>query len=287
MAEEKKFELAPELSEMLGLDSEFDSKDAMKKAFEEKFIAIKNIKDNSEIVNSLYGKVLGTAQTKLKASYKALGVEFEDGEIKDKKFEEIIDIATPKIEAMQTKKFDDFKATYEGDDKVEIEKMQAKLTAQDETWKTKYSDLEGLHTDLKGKFETQVTDFKADLKNRDLGLAKRKGLDGIKWAKDTESFDLKYKGFQSQFDEKYNLDLDAEDPSKVIITNKEGSRIIDDTKVSEFASYESVLEKEAKEAKLLKINDKGGNPAPTPPAAPPQALPGNRIERSRVNTFGR
>lgn len=256
--EDEKFELSKEISEMLGFDSEFESKDAFKTKFEEKFIAIKNIDGNKEILDPIFGKLKGSVETKLKSSFKKLGIEFESDDIKGKKLEEIIELGVERVETAHTTKFDEFKNSFEGDGKEEIEKLQKTREDENTAWKLKYGELEGLRNDLKTELENSNTKHTTDLKQRDLDLLNDKAYGSIKWARDSEGFDLKFIGFKANMKEKYGLELD--DDKNLIPTDKEGKRITSADKVGEFEKWEAILEKEAKEANILKINPKGGKP---------------------------
>ncbi len=256
MSKDEKFKLDDDIASMLGFDSEFESKEAFKTAHEEKFIIIKNIDGNKEILDPIFGKLKGSVETKLKSTFKKLGVEFEADEIKGKKLEEIIELGAERVETNHTAKFDDFKTSFEGDGKEEIEKLQGQLLTKDKEHKARYEEIQGLNTDLKDAIENKDKDHATSLKQRDLDLFTRQAFDKVTWAKESDSFDLKLTGFKAQFADKYTLDLD--DERNLLITDKEGKQIKNPEKVGEFEGIDTILEREAKEAGLLKINKNGG-----------------------------
>src|SRR6056297_4140053 len=87
-----------EFLKFTGVDPESaENLDSAKAAFKKSHVHVNEIAQRDDLIGPLFGKKIGEIETKFKQSLRGL-VDFEEGELKDKKFQEIIDLSTQKLE---------------------------------------------------------------------------------------------------------------------------------------------------------------------------------------------
>ena len=248
-----------DILEYLGVDKSTDSIEKFKETFEPEFIRKKLIAEDKEIVSQITGKALGSLTTKAKSIAKKYGVELSADEIKDKKVEEIQELAFEKLAASNLSAVNELQA------KV----GQGKDDAVKE-WEGKYQKLESKFNDTSKLHATTLSEFTA-FKEQTAGQIK-----GIKLAtlKDAAFGKLKLKsnisdiekaGFNSIVQEKYSFDLDEK--GELFVADKKGERIKSEKVTGTFKNIDEVLQEEAIKANVYAINPKGGAPAPQQGAA--------------------
>jgi molybdopterin converting factor small subunit len=254
-------EEAVELLKFLEIDPEkIESIDKAKESFAGIYVARKHAASDEDIVNSIVGQRFGSLETKLKKSFKDVGVDFDD-EFKGKKFEEQIELTASKLKT----KFTELQELSGKGSDEKVNKLQAEL----EKHKQKIQDLSSLNENLSGEFEKVKLSSQSELKNYIIDNHKTKALSSV-LTKATNMDDLKRKGFESYIAEKYELDID-EQKNPIVRMKENGKPVASKLKASAFATFDEILEAEAKELKLIASAPGAGNPiqtwkAPQPPA---------------------
>lgn len=264
------FELNKEVSEFLGLKG--DNLDDFKTNFEDTFIRKDKIGDDKTLLAPHFAKTTGEIETKLRSAARAYGIEIEEGLIpKGSKVTEVVDILFGKATEIRKKEVEELNGKINTPDDKALEKLQGDYDTFKESQGKKYKDIEGLRDDAVTKFNELETSTNEQFKNIKLDTLRGEAHGKIKWAKEGQDFDLKYKGFQAQMNENFKTSLNEE--GSFIVTDKDGERIKDDKITGQFKSYDSVLKDEAEKAGLLKVNPNGGQKVPnfTPP--PPNGTP--------------
>lgn len=249
------FELNKEVREFLGLKGE--SLDDVKKEFEDTYIRKANIGDDKALLAPHFAKTTGEIETKLRSAARAYGVDIEEGLIpKGSKVTEVVDILFSKATELRDSKVTELEGKISTPDDKALETLQGQYDTYKETQGKKYSDLEGLRDDAVTKFNDLETSSNEKFKNIKLDTLRNEAHNKIKWAKEGQDFDLKYKGFQAQMNENFKTSLNEE--GSFIVTDKDGERIKDEKVTGQHKSYDSVLKDEAEKAGLLKVNPNGG-----------------------------
>jgi vacuolar-type H+-ATPase subunit I/STV1 len=258
-------EEAVELLKFLEIDPEkVESVDKAKEQFAGIYVARKHAASDETIVDSIVGQRFGALETKLKKSFKDVGVEFDD-EFKGKKLEEQIALTADKLKAKMTE-------LQELGGKGADERVK-KYESDIEKYKQKIQDLSSLNENLSGEFEKVKQSSQSELKNYIIENHKTKALSSV-LSKATNMDDLKRKGFESYIAEKYELDID-EQKQPIVRMKENGKPVASKQKASAFATFDEILEAEAKELKLIATAPGAGNPvnnwkpaqaAPQPPA---------------------
>ncbi len=249
-----------ELMEFLGVfkdvPDEFEIA-SFKKAFKEKF----TVSGELEEEKGKLGKRMGAAETEIKRLMKDAGIEFDEGELKEKSIEDIVKIGLDKKKESIEAELKELKDAGAQTKDKRVEELEGKLTSMQTQWD---QDKEAL-----GKVKTQFEEAEKE------GEEKYRGLhisQKVNDAKSKVSFideltDLHKTGFEATIKEAYNFDLDTD--NKLIVTDKEGKRIEDPKKAGEYLGAEDVFKNLARENKILKQNGGGNVTTPKPGITPP------------------
>lgn len=221
---------AKELIEYLGYDpKEIENIESFKEKFDPDFIKKSEVSKDETLVNSVVGKRVVSIQTALKTGAKAIGIDLEGSEIKDKKVEDIASIIFGKIGTQ-------FK-TLEG------QKGQGNEEATRE-WKEKYEKLEGRFNDNKKLLDSNVTElenFKSNIetekKNYKITSTFDKAISQFKWKNGIT--DVEKEGFITLFNKAHKVDID--DEGVVFVGNEKGERIKNPKKANEFKNIDDLL----------------------------------------------
>lgn len=210
------------------------------------------IKEDKELYGSIVGKLTGSIRTSFLRDMKKEGVEIKDEEIKDLEIEKIIDTGVGKLKEIYSGQIEEAKKNA-GKPSEELEKAwNEKLTKKDD----KIRDLQNLLDTTKKEFEHKEAEFNGKIKNTILNTRKTDLWREAKWS--SEADELKKKGFQAVFSEKYKLDLDENENLEIF--NTKGERIPNPKKNGTFKTPLEVLEEEGLTAKVWAANpvaDKG------------------------------
>lgn len=244
-----KEEQLKELHTYIGIDPEnVESIEDAKKLFDKNFINVNNLDINDERVKPVFGRRIGEAETKFKQALKSLGVEFEEGELKDKKLEDLIDLGKDKIKSQistlkeSAGKTDDKKVQ---DLQTKLENLEKERTTLEEARKAAIDEAEKLKKDYEQK-ESQTK----------LQSARQKVLSEIRLIEMKPSQKI---GFQALIDQKYNLSLEGDN---LVVMNKDGQKIPNPKKAGDFLTAKDIFEKEAQEEGLIQLNPDGGKQFP-------------------------
>lgn len=235
---------AKDILSYIGIDPEkFESIDDVKKEFAGKFMTLDEAKQNDEIHQHVLGKRLGELETKFKGFVRDAGVEFDEGELKDKKLMDIMPMAFEKLNGKITKLNDDLKSASNAHPDAKVKELSEAL----EKSKRAYSDLDQLHKttveDLTGKINEQSQ----SMQQFKIGVHQSKAMESIKF-KDGMS-EIEKRGFNALLSEKLKFDFD--DQGSFIVTDASGQRIQSKDKAGDFASPEDAIKSIAEESGVL------------------------------------
>lgn len=215
-----------------------NKEEAFTKAFTAKFVSKEQAVNDRDIVTKVSGKFFGPLNTKLKQ----MG-GLTEGDIKDKRIEEIIDIIGEKYSTEIT-------ALKETATKGNDEKLLA-LTEELEKHKKLATKYKADHETLSSTYQKEQDNWKGELKNYKIQTllngerAKVQFVDKIK--------DIEREGYDSRISKKYKFDLDENE--KLVVYNEKGEPIQNPKKVGSYYAPYEVLTNEAAENGILKQNN--------------------------------
>jgi len=277
------FELNKDISEFLNLKSE--NLDDFKKEFEKDFVRIDKLAGRKDLLSPHFGKTLGELETKLRSKARDFGVDLKDGIPEGTKTDEVIDILFTKATELRDSQVNEWKDKAGNTDDEALTKLQTEFDTFKESQGKKYTDLEGLKEDAVTKYNELETSSNEKFTQIKIDTLTNEANNKVKWAREGEGFDLKYKGFQTQMNETYKRSIT--DDGTFVVTDSKGERIKDDKVTGEFKSYDKILNEEAEKAGLLKVNPQGGKPvngtftpAPAETTPPANGQPARNINRA-------
>lgn len=248
-----------DLLKYLGIDPEkAKDLDSFKTEFQSNYYNKKTFEDQKspefrELFPKMIGKFAGKNTSKIQSKLKSLGVELKDEEIKDKDFEDILDIGITKLHSeldgkMKTMQADGSKNT---DQRVkDLEESLSKL-------KTKNDDLSEMLKTTKGTLEQKELSFVTEKKNWDLNKNKSDLFKSIKYNDKVKKEPLLQKGFLSEVEETLSFDIDDKG-SFVAHEKKTGKLIPNKGKNGEFLSPEEAIVQLGIEKGVIELNPHGG-----------------------------
>jgi uncharacterized protein YdbL (DUF1318 family) len=122
------------------------------------------------------------------------------------------------------------------------------------SWKKKFEESETLKTDLSSQFDSFKTNVETEKKQGRINTTFSTALEAVKIDPATDKYKLK--GFRTEFDEKYQIDI--EDNSVVVKDKKSGDKLKSSAKAGQFMTLEEILTKEATEAGIIQKNVHNG-----------------------------
>lgn len=227
---------------------EADDLDGFKSKFKEKYVSSQVYNDELKKAKDAHGESWGKSKTKAKQTFKALGVEFEDGELKDKELPDILELGYTKLDAKIKDMTDKINGAnpdlekIEGKYKADLEAKAKKIEELTNFWETSKAEKEEVEKNLTGK----LNDFKVGYSLKE-AYGKVAFKDGM-----TE---LERKGFNAHIDEKYIFKLEEDELAP--FDRKTGERVKD---TKGYVPVTDVLNMEAKEVGLAKQNGTPANP---------------------------
>jgi len=244
-------EEAIELIKFMGIDPETtETIDAAKDLFGNDFIRKSEAIKDEAIISKVVGSRLGSLQTELIREYKAIGVDFEPEEIKAKKLEDILKIASAKVKT----KLEEVKTQSGGGDEA-VKAWEKKYEQQGK----KLQETTGLVTSLQKQFEDLDLSVKTEKRNSKITEYKKDAIKEIKLRSDLDQLTLV--GFNTHLNSKYKIELDEEDKPFVIDLST-NARVPSKKKGGNFADFGEVFEMEAAANKLISLSPHDGKEAP-------------------------
>lgn len=221
--------------------------------FNTNFVGVNVAAEKDEIKNKILGKELGTLSTKFKKMFEGAGVSFEGKEIKENDriiLDKVAEVGFAELTGQITNLKESSGKT---NDKLQKE-LQEKLEALKSDYTTVLSERDNLKSTVEQK-ESEFSSFKTNLTLNSKIEEQKKGIEF------SESVDkYKKKGFDLEFNEKYDIGLSDENDSE------DGLRIVDKktkARVSEgnkFVTLANLYKKELKEANMLKVAEQKKDP---------------------------
>lgn len=238
----------------LGFKAEdIKTEDDFKTQFEGKFGIKEVLKKDTSFTSEIFGKRVGSIDSKLKSSAKKMGVEFTKEEIEGKQVEDVIELSFNKIAELNKKAMEDLEKSTKGT-----------VDEQVKTWKEKYTQVEAKSKDweaMAGKtaaeFDTykkaQVTKSKEDT----IMNFRKNAISKLEFKQDITP--VEKAGFESVLNSKYDFDLD--ETQTPFVKDKSGNRIASKKQTGTFMTADEILQEELIANKLAKINPQGGQKA--------------------------
>lgn len=224
-----------------------DLADKVKAHIGEKLIFKSVAHENPDIVKKIVGKRVGEIETftkqRLKAFSDVIGKEvFGENDLKDKKFEEIVELGLTRIK-------DSVKEIKENSTKTDDKKLQK---AQDDldAKQADYKKLQGNYDTVAGERDTLTTSFDEFKVTTKRDVIKNQELAKIKFSENADPFWKK--GFFADFDSKHRMELtDENELGYKVINTQTKETILEGSKPKE---YHKIVEEEVKKAGKLQLN---------------------------------
>lgn len=261
-----------ELLQALDVDIKDDASVAdFKQAFFSKYVSREIAPTDKEIVSAVNGRTLDALERNFKRHLKAAGLD--ESKLQDFSFESLKedDPETNPIIALgdtYRSQIERLKKDGEKGNSQKIAELQEKLEHSE---RDKHS-----YENLLKQTKTEFEEFKetATQKQRDW-LINQQRNEAFKKFKLSDSVDeIRLRGFESVFNEKYNLTLEDD---KVVVLDKNSGERVPNNKSSGLATLEDVYEQELSAHKMLKKNNAGEEGSGG-------AGEGNRYDRYRTRT---
>ena len=196
--------------------------------------------EDDEITSRITGKRMGSITTRIAQAF-----GFKAGELRDKKVEELIELAAQNANATieDLKK----KAT-DGNDKL-VSELARQLEEKDRS----LQDFRKLSEDTKNEFEAFKSTKESEIKNYKIGHKLAAVKSQIPFVDGFEKDHVRKTGFETLLAGKYQFDLN--DTDDLVVKDKRGHRIKHPTKTGEHADAATILTQEAESNNLLKKNN--------------------------------
>lgn len=209
--------------------------DAFKAQFGEQYIGKQIAAKDPEIRSKVAGEVLGSATTAAKRLF-----SLEPDEIKDKKLEDVLALAAEKAAAEK----EALKAAGSKGDDEKIKAAQEKAEAAERRAKEE----EGLRKSIAEQLAEKEKNFQSEIKAFKVNSKLSEVYAKLPWAQNSPVIEVAKEGFQSKLQKNYIFDADEQ--GNVIVTDKEGNRIPNESK-NNFLTPEEVIRMEAEKSALL------------------------------------
>lgn len=242
--------------EFLGVDAE--NLDEFKAKFADSFVNKSRIEQfvrdepEGKIMKALTGGIVGKVGDKLEA----LAKEFEI-DTKGEEFKDVVHIQDriAKVGELITHK-----------KKAEIESLKSQISGDagkaTKEWEDKYAKLEKKYTETTGLLDTTKKEF--DGFKEQIVVKEKKDKINKYWEESVSKIKfsntvkpLEKKGLYTEFNDKYGMDID-EKGEPFVFSRDDNKRIPSTINAASFATAQELLEKEAKEQKLLDMTPSNG-----------------------------
>jgi len=281
----KKEELITGLTNYLGYTDEqleaFENVDALKADVDKQFIRRATAAKDKDFVGSIIGNTLGSIQTKLKATAKSYGVEFDADTLKEATPEKLFELSLEKLTNASTTALEEMKKQV-GSKPSEREK---ELTEQFEKLKKTYSDTTGLLDMTNKDFASYKETAAREIKNVKLNLDRDKVLSSV--TPPVNATELQKLGFQAAINQRLKFDYDETGTFQVY--DSFGHLIPDKKKHGAFLQPEEAVKNLAVEIGYTSLNPHAAKPnQPQQPKFVQTTTNGHTDEKpfaSKRNTF--
>lgn len=269
-------ELKPEvILTYLGFEADkIKTEDDFKTQFEGKFGIKETLKKDPSFTAEIFGKRVGSIDSKLKSSAKKMGIEFSKEEIEGKQVEDVIELSFTKIAELNKKAMEDLEKSTKGT-----------VDEQVKTWKEKYQSVESKLKDTEGlltKTSTEFDNFKKEQVNKSKADTitgfRKSAIAKLEFKQDITP--VEKMGFETVLAEKYEFDLD-ENSNPFVKDKKTGQRIPSKKQTGTFMTADEILQEELIANKLAKINPNGGQKV-NKYANPLQVVPEGQGEQKKI-----
>lgn len=206
-----------------------------------------------ELFPKMIGKFAGKSTSKLQSKLKSLGVELKDDDIKDKDFEDVLDIGITKLHGELDGKI----KTLTDDSAKNVDQRVKDLETENQKYKTKVDDLSGLLKTTKETLAKNDETFVAEKKNWNLNSKRGELFKSISYNEKAIKEPLLQKGFLSDIDELYKFDDDEKD-GFIVLDKKTSKRIPNKAKNGEFLTPEEAVKQYGIEKGVIELNPQGG-----------------------------
>jgi hypothetical protein len=238
------------LSEFMGINpEEVESLDQAKQQFNGTFISRAEAFKDPEISSKVAGKITGSIETTLKSTFSDF--DWSQEELKGKKIEEKIKAVAGFIGGKMGELSESVKTAASGD----VLKVKEEYESQILDWKKKYSDLNGLHTNLKGEYENTIQSYKTKEEQDAIRSEYDSAFKDVPFSPDFIADNLKVKGFTAEFASQFKL---AREDGKVLVKDKDGNNLPSKEKAGEFMNVQEALKTFAASANVLQKSPAAG-----------------------------
>lgn len=226
-----------DLSSFIGIDiTDETTVDQVKEAFNAKYVPV-------ETHSKALGELNGQVQHAIKKEFKAIGLEIDASELKDKTTKDL-----PSLFANAAKvKFEELESQ-KGATATEIE---AKFKADLEKYKGQLNEKETLLNDVKTQFDGFKTTVETEKRNGKIQGELSKSFGALKFSESVH--ELAKEGFKAKVSQSFSFDLNED--GKHVVKDKDGNLVTSKLKAGEPASYEEVILSSFKESGLEKVAD--------------------------------
>lgn len=232
-----------ELGEVIGFNIEDEEKvtvEQIKEHIDEKFVAREHAIKDPKIIDSVFGKTVGSLRTKLKS----IG-GFDTKEVEGQKIEDLLDKLHEKHSAEVTA----LKAKGEQSTDKRLTDLQKELEDKTKAVTDYKKALEEKETYIQTKESEFTNTFKTYKVNDKLNRAKST----IHFTEDYHKKEVLKTGFDAMINSKYKFQLDDNENLEVVTVS--GERIKHPKKAGEFMKPEELLAFEAEKEGLVKKNN--------------------------------
>jgi len=242
----------------------------------ERYILRENALKDETLRGQMVGKVLGAATTK---AAQILGLKASD--VEGKKIEEVIELGATNLKAELEK----LKADTGKPNDKKVEELTKKIGEYEGLLKMKEDGL----TTLQSQLDEVTKTSSQKLKDYKLNDKKAKVLSSLadKFSDDYVKNDLVKTGFNSYFDNEYQLDLDDKEESIVVKRKKDGSLVQSKTKAGHAATFEEILLSEAEAKGIIKKNNGGTQRTVAKTSATQEPTGGVKVHPNAVRNANR
>jgi hypothetical protein len=230
-----------DLLELMGFEKEVETIDEAKEAFHEMWLSKNVAHKDKDVRSKVAGEVLGAATTKMKSIF-----GLEGDEIKDKKIEDLVQLASEKMQ----KQIDEAKAKGGKTDDERVKQLESEKA----DLQKKAKEEEALRVSLAQQLADKDASFAKEKKDLILNDRLTKIKSAIPFAKEIPQ--VAKIGFDSLIQSKYNFDLNEKD--EVVATDKEGNQIMNANKTG-YLSAEELIKIEAAKENLIAKSNGGSN----------------------------
>lgn len=242
--------------DLTGKEADQISKEDVLNAINGRYISKELLPDSDDeavvsLINAKMGAVKGATERKMKRALEPLGFDVTGKRFDD--LSEMLDQVPEKVKELSSAE--------KPDDAKYKELEQAR-----DNYKARVEELKQQNTDWEQKYKDAQQTHQQYVSNQTLTGKVEQAWKGIAFS--DQANELTITGFKTKLNEKYNIRLPQEgEESKdgLIIEDKETKKRVNDG--SSIISYKDLLEREAKEAGLLKLAgaDNGGKKTIEPP----------------------